>query len=638
MKLSCVDIVNFRSIKKLTVDLDPTCRVLVGINESGKSNILEALALLAPERLPKKEDVREPLPDEPPITKASIRFVFKIDNSETKEVFESLCSKMLSSNKTTPMLKKSKEEINLKDFCRSVDEGLYCVDVFNEEKVAKYWTINTSYKILENWKKPSNACPDEYSFEVKTGEEVNPKEFALININEFKDIPLEYLEDVSTEDINELVGQEITRIVEEQLPETILWVYDEKHLLPATINLDTFAISPDTCLPLKNMFTLAGVSDIKKGIDNAQQVSRNALCNFLTSIANKTTVHFRNVWKEYKLVEFGLEHDGGNIIPIVKEKNRYAFSKRSDGFKRFVSFLLMISTNVKMGLLKDALLLIDEPDISLHPSGARFLRDELIKISKKNYVVYSTHSIFMIDGEDISRHIIVSKKDEKTSIEDADESNIVEEEVIYNALGYSIYETLKKKNIIFEGWRDKKLFKVALKNVPRDYGRLKDVFKNIGICHAEGVKHIKNVTPILEFVQRDCVIISDCDETALEKQREYNRSDGYGIWRTYKEINTDICAVTGEDFIKIEVFNKLLRQAKKKYPELTNIDAPEFSCSGERLLVIDEWLKESGLDTSKRKEIKDEIKKKIFGELKPSHIDESYYKLLNSLALMFNQT
>jgi len=41
MKLDKAEIVNFRSIKKETVVFDPACRVLVGINESGKSNILK---------------------------------------------------------------------------------------------------------------------------------------------------------------------------------------------------------------------------------------------------------------------------------------------------------------------------------------------------------------------------------------------------------------------------------------------------------------------------------------------------------------------------------------------------------------------------------------------------------------------
>lgn len=46
MKLKYVRIVNFLVIKSIKIEFDPACRFLVGINESGKSNILRALSLL----------------------------------------------------------------------------------------------------------------------------------------------------------------------------------------------------------------------------------------------------------------------------------------------------------------------------------------------------------------------------------------------------------------------------------------------------------------------------------------------------------------------------------------------------------------------------------------------------------------
>ena len=47
MKLEKIKIVNFRSIKDLDIDFYNNSRVLVGINEAGKSNILKAAALLS---------------------------------------------------------------------------------------------------------------------------------------------------------------------------------------------------------------------------------------------------------------------------------------------------------------------------------------------------------------------------------------------------------------------------------------------------------------------------------------------------------------------------------------------------------------------------------------------------------------
>ena len=49
MKLKNATIRNFRSIDNQKIEFEPSCRILVGINESGKSNVLKALTLLSNE-------------------------------------------------------------------------------------------------------------------------------------------------------------------------------------------------------------------------------------------------------------------------------------------------------------------------------------------------------------------------------------------------------------------------------------------------------------------------------------------------------------------------------------------------------------------------------------------------------------
>ncbi len=47
MKLNKINIKNFRSIEEMELILEPRCQIFVGINESGKSNILKAISLLS---------------------------------------------------------------------------------------------------------------------------------------------------------------------------------------------------------------------------------------------------------------------------------------------------------------------------------------------------------------------------------------------------------------------------------------------------------------------------------------------------------------------------------------------------------------------------------------------------------------
>jgi energy-coupling factor transporter ATP-binding protein EcfA2 len=628
MKLDRVEIKNFRSIEKVDVDFNPSCRVLVGINESGKSNILKALALLGENFKPvKKDDLREALPDEDPITSAFVRFIFKFEKPESDELFDSVISQLATTSKNPDVVLLDKN-ISLKDFCSTRTEGLYTADVLTEKKSFRYWSFDIKYKLLPDWKKPTANCPADFSVAVN-GKNYQFSKYKLVRLTDFKDIPDGYLEDATMDDLSSLVGGIIIDITKANLPETLFWEYDEDNLLPSSVKIVEFATDPDICIPLKNMFTLAGIGDIKGSIEDKRKGTDNQFQNYLNGIAKKTTNHFRNVWKEYKNIEFSLHLNADQIIPGVKEKNTHDFSRRSDGFKRFVTFLLMISVNVKTDNIRDTLLLIDEPDISLHPSGARYLRDELIRISKTNYVIYSTHSIFMIDSGDIARHYIVKKKEEITSIESAGDSNIADEEVLYNALGHSIFAILNEKNIIFEGWNDKYLFRIALDGAS---AALKKKFKDVGVCHAKGVKTIKTITPMIELANRKCLVISDSDQAAKDQQKIFHQEKIYGEWKNYQEIDSGTEAITGEDFLKNDF---ILTQVKgilagTNIPVFADTFLPDKKA---KLAAIFKWLTDNGSTVDQAKDTLTKIKNSIFENLKKQHIEDTYYKLLEGISL-----
>jgi len=626
MRLSYVQIKNFRSIEEVKVEFDPTCRVLVGINESGKSNILRALSLLKPTSMPvKKDDLREALPDEDQIEESLIRFVFKFEKKESDKLFEMISVK-IATNTKNPEIVSTTKPLTLKDFCITRDEGIYKVDILKENKFFSSWSFDNKYKLLSGYKKPTSACPTDFIVELK-GQKYQLSQYKLIRAVDFKDVPETYLEDATQEDLSSLVSDAIIQITKDNVPDTRFWEYSEDNLLPSHVIINDFANNPDTCIPLKNMFALAGITEIKSSIDEKRKGTDNQFQNYLNGVAKKTTNHFRSVWKEYKNIEFSLQLNADKIIPGIKERNVHDFARRSDGFKRFVSFLLMISVNVKTDNINNTLLLIDEPDISLHPTGARYLRDELIRISKTNYVVYSTHSIFMIDSEDINRHYIVTKKDEITSIAPAGESNIADEEVLYNALGYSVFAVLKEKNIIFEGWNDKRLFQIAIENASATQ---KKKYKELGICHARGVKSIKTITPMIELAKRKCTIISDSDVTAKEQQKLYSQEKGYGDWKIYQEVEPTIEAITGEDFIKNDFITEQVKEA------LSGASMPTFDDkiipNKNKLVAILKWLTDNGMTKDQANATIIKIKHSIFENLKYKNIEADYNKLIENIS------
>jgi predicted ATP-dependent endonuclease of OLD family len=625
MKLSRVDIKNFRSIQDLTIDFtESQFKILVGKNESGKSNILKALSLLSKAIVPNIDDVREPLPDEKSITESYVRFVFVLDLQEIQAIYKSISQYITLKDKNAKIITQENRTYTLLEFCQTINEGLYKVSLIKPSKTTTYWRLDNNVKFLskikrrKTYKKPTPG-------ELKTLENS-----FLVNIEELEDYVEDGYIDIDIDALHNLIGNEIDKVVEDKLPNLMYWQYDEANLLPATINIDEFANNPDVCLPLKNLFKIAGIKDITEEITSAQAGSRNKLRNLLERIADHATKHFRNVWKEYDYISFFLSPNGPEIDAGIKEKNTFSLEQRSDGFKRFVTFLLSLSVNAKNKDLTNTIIVIDEPDIGLHPSGVRSLRDELISISNNNYIIASTHSIFLIDKQNISRHYIVKKVNEVTTIEIGQEDNIVEEEVLYKALGYSIYDELKEKNILFEGWRDKKLFRTALKGLPKEQKDLKESLNNIGTSNSSGVKSLKFITPIFELSNKKCLIISDNDKPAVEKQKEFKSERLYGTWKRYDEIYTNANIKTGEDFITAECINAAL--AKIKITEKRLTDTPNLGGKNGVIKEIESWMFNCGItDKVEHSKLINEFKSMIFDTLKYSEINAEYFEFLDKV-------
>ena len=257
-----------------------------------------------------------------------------------------------------------------------------------------------------------------------------------------------------------------------------------------------------------------------------------------------------------------------------------------------------------------------------NPSGARFLRDELIKLSENNYVVYSTHSIFMIDRLNIGRHLLVKKENEITEVEQANkEDNYVKEEVILNAIGYSVFEHLKEINIVLEGWRDRRLFEVATKSYKASF------WSEIGITHSHGVSAYEHFIPILELAERKSLIISDNDEPAKNAQRAYKNLGCETQWKRYDEISSGIPAKTGEDFLKKDYLVGKLSAVTKSEVKLEENTLSDNN----RLKYIEKELRKQGYDDKKVKKVIKDLKEALFSKLTKSKIEADYQTFLDDL-------
>ena len=113
MFLKRCEIKNFRSIKDLTVNFDNNFQILVGLNESGKSNILRALSFLEPTVIPNADDIRDPRHDEEPINESYVRFVFGFTPDETKTIYESVSGRVAAKNLASPIIQIGASDLRL---------------------------------------------------------------------------------------------------------------------------------------------------------------------------------------------------------------------------------------------------------------------------------------------------------------------------------------------------------------------------------------------------------------------------------------------------------------------------------------------------------------------------------------------
>ena len=631
MLLNKITIRNFRSIKKLEIKTEQKCQIFVGEIEAGKSNILKSISYLSKEMRPHKKDIREPS-DEENIEDSYIDYDFIFTKDEYDKIYSVFKDLIYCPNPKKLVINQKDYKLTMQELFNNI-MGYIRVNFEEETRITDIFNIPNE-KFEENWKFLSAKQTPLLIKNTKLNSEIDISKYRIIDISDLE-IPDEVLLDNLTNvNFENLVRNPITELINKKIPNVIFWEYNDKNLLPPKVNLASFCQDPNICKPLKAMFDLQGINNINEQVEDAQDKNRNSLKNLLKRVAKTTTKHFQSVWPDYKNVEFSLEPDGDDIIIAIRDTyNDYNLSDRSDGFKRFVTFLLLISAKNKSNRLNNSIIIVDEPEISLHIKGQKYLRDELINISKNNIVFYSTHSIFMVDKNNIDRHYIVKKEKEMTNIKQVDKSNYMDEEVIFNALGYSIFETLKEFNIVFEGWTDKQLFTIAITKIPPQYKNDISILKDYGTCFSDGVKDIKTTCNILDMIPRKYLVLSDSDQPAKEKQKEFNKFNN-NTWFRYDEIYNIRRIITSEDFIKTNIlYSELLKQLKKQNIQVTITEQEIIQAPNGRIKVIEGKLRKENIDKERIKKILHDLKENIFKNLKCTQIEDDYYDFLRDLVL-----
>ena len=622
MKLNRATISNFRSISELRIDFEHGCQILLGINESGKSNILRALHLLDPEAKVSPADLRIERSNEDQVTAGYVRFEVSLDEEELEQIYAEVSKSFATGSLNKELVSGPEGKLTLRSFLEIRANVVHEVKIPSGERKSTYYALpKNRYSILPGWAKLA-AEPAAPATAVATRLITFVGQAASIDTRPER-------ETFDAEAVNGMIGSLLNKHVAAHLPQCIFWRYSDAYLLPSSIDVASFAASPNSCVPLRSIFELANydAESLATVIPQAQAQSQHRYISLLRKASEAATKHIRRVWKDHKSIRIDLHSNGPLLVPlIIDDEVPLDMASRSDGFKRFVSFLLQISAKVHTAELKNVLLLVDEPEIALHPAGARNLMRELTDIGQTNAVMYSTHSIFMVDQSNIARHLIVEKKDEITVARKAEKSRIQDEEVLYAAMGYSIFETLKKKNIIFEGWRDKEIFRIARDALIKADKEVRDELLDLGLTFAEGVKDVKTVAKILQLADRGCLIISDADSAALGRRKEYEKPGAPGTWITLVDILGAGVATTGEDLILRESIIKRANKFRSAIPGLPALTDNDFPGTQPTMSALKVWLAKAG---EAGEDAEDALKIALYENLKREELSDRVNDLVH---------
>lgn len=225
----------------------------------------------------------------------------------------------------------------------------------------------------------------------------------------------------------------------------------------------------------------------------------------MDSASTDLTHKFRDWWKQgdYRL---RFQADGNHFRILVSDDKRPEWIElegRSTGLQWFLSFFLVFLVEAA-GAHRNAVLLLDEPGMSLHPIAQKDLSAFFENLSETNQLMYTAHSPFMVEADHLDRVKAVYVDEGGTTAVSPDlraaEGDNPQSRSIYPvhaAVGLSVSDTLLYgcQPVIVEG-RSDQTYLSTIKNYLIGKGRIKPG-RELVFMPSGGVKGVSSITSII---------------------------------------------------------------------------------------------------------------------------------------------
>lgn len=532
IKLIKANIVSYKCIEKeQSFDVEDDVTVLVGMNESGKTSILESLAKTnffeKDEKFvfnmihdfPRKQKKVVDKSGETPI---AVKLDYKMGTDVLEEIYENLGVKLLTDT-----------------FSVTYKYDNNQTWLFSGIETIEFMKIKTTLlefenkDLLNNLQKVSTKSQFNRILE-EVQKDVDEKIYSKEDIDKLNSLKIYFIANDSWESspLDEYI---VLNYLIPRLPKFMY--YDDYYSLPSRVSLTKLEENPSepSKKTAKALLELADVDiDTLTKSDNFEEfiaeleateatISEELFKYWTTN--NNLKIQFR-INKKEEIDNYSNSRIVERILDIRVQNQRTGVSlpleNRSKGFNWFFSFLVWFM-KIQEDRNSTYILLLDEPGLNLHAKAQNDLLKFLSDLSKDYQIIFTTHSPFMIETDKLNKVRTVFEKKDGTTISDSvqeKDSNTLFP--LQAALGYDLAQNLfvSSKNLLVEGIADL-IYISILSAVLEDKGK-KGLNEDITIVPVGGADKVATFISLMRGNNLKMVCLLDTFTEPSAKRRLEN--------------------------------------------------------------------------------------------------------------------
>lgn len=582
IKLTKAVIHKYKCIEKeQTIEIEPDVTVLVGMNESGKTSLLEALAKVnyfdqndTDYKFNMTHDYPRKQKKAAEKSKDSIEAVtlhYEIDDDLLDEIskdlgFEYSCKTFSYTKKYDNSSTVVGIYVDFAEFIKVKLEALHL-------DVQKYESMFKGIKSKENF----NALMTKLETDGEKDENL---------------LVLKKLESYFPDDSkwNNPIANYVWRFhISPNMPRFMY--YDDYYMLPSRLSIDKInekrtldnsektgkALLELADIDVDSLVNADSYEDYKAELEATQEAISEELFKYWTTNTNlRILFDIDKIENTDRTGQHIVEHILDIRVENLRSRVSLPLANRSKGFNWFFSFLVWFE---KIQENKDVpyILLLDEPGLNLHAMAQRDLLNFIENLSSEYQIVYTTHSPFMIESDKLNRVRTVLEKEDGTHVSDClqekDPNTIFP---LQAALGYTIAQNLfvSDNNLLVEGIADL-VYLTVLSNMLKSMNRM-GLDDDITIVPVGGADKVATFISLLRGNELNmlCLLDTFTEQSAkarLDNMVTKNIIKNKNILFYHDILECDFADV--EDMFSDEDYIALFNGAFSKMISLSDIDS-----------------------------------------------------------------